>query len=355
MSKLGIEKNSIFVIIRIIFIKEIMLNQEEVNVGGQALIEGVMMRGKDNYTIAVRKESGDIKLITKEINSITKKLPLLKAPFLRGVIALFQNLAIGMKSLIISANEALPEEEKPKSKKTEGLTIGLMVISAVFLGMGLFVALPNLIIELGIRELDKPLLFHFVSGAVRMLMFIAYVYFISLMKDVKRVFQYHGAEHKAVNAFEAGEELSMDNVRKFTTYHPRCGTSFMFFVFFISIIIFALFTGGIVTFYPEIKSYHMVIYKSITIGSHILLLPLVAGISYEVLKLSFKKQDHFIMQWIAKPGFYIQKLTTGEPDDKQLEIALAALKEVVKSLETSSVEDSDGSVENEAALANESV
>ena len=310
------------------------MNQEESNVGGQALIEGVMMRGKSNYTIAVRKESGDIKLIHRDITSIKEKWPIFKTPFLRGIIALFENLAIGMKSLIISANEALPEEEKQKSKKAEGFTIFLMVLTSIVFGMGIFVAIPNIVTEvMGIQETVEPLLFNLIAGAFRMIMFVLYVFAISLMKDVKRVFQYHGAEHKAVNAYEAGQELTMENAKSFTTYHPRCGTSFMFFVFFVSIFIFSVVPVVFLAVFPWFKPLHVVYQKLILIPSHILLLPLVAGISYELIKISFKKKDNKFFQLIAKPGYYIQKLTTKEPDEQQIEVALAALNEVVAIME----------------------
>ncbi len=321
------------------------MNQEE-NVGGQALIEGVMMRGKNHYTLALRKESGEIKLITKDIKSLATRWPVLKSPFLRGVIALFESMAIGIKSLIISANEALPEEEKAKTKKAEGFTIGLMVIFSLVVGMGIFVAIPNILTEVsGIRETETPILFNLIAGLIRMMLFVGYVFGISLMKDVRRVFEYHGAEHKAVNTYEAGQELTLDNAVKFTTYHPRCGTSFMFFVFFISIFVFSVVPVAIIAVFPGFKVMHdnatlnIVYQKMILIPSHILLLPVVASVSYEVLKLSFKKQSNIIVKWISRPGYYIQKLTTKEPDESQLEVALAALNEVVHlmSLETETI------------------
>jgi len=332
------------------------LKQKESNVGGQALIEGVMMRGKSNYTIALRKESGEIKLIHKDINSLKDKLPIFDLPFLRGIIALFENLAIGMKSLILSANEALPEEEKSQSKKAEGFTIFLMVVTSIVFGMGIFVAVPNIVVEvLGIQETVEPITFNLVAGALRMVMFVLYVFAISTLKDVKRVFQYHGAEHKVVNTFEAEQELTLENAKKQTTYHPRCGTSFMFFVFFVSIFIFSLVPVAFMAMFSWFAPLHVVFQKMILIPTHILLLPIVAGISYELIKLTFKNQDNLLMQWIAKPGYYIQKLTTQEPDDEQIEVALSALQEVVKLIETTDVDVLEGIAQPSSALASESI
>lgn len=305
---------------------------QETAIGGQALIEGVMMRGKDHYTLALRKESGEIKLINQEVKSLSKKFPIIKKPFFRGAIALIESLIIGTKSLIISANEALPEDEKEeKSQKMDSLSIFFMVLTSFLLGMGIFVAVPNVATEaIGIKETANPILFNLIAGFIRMTIFIIYVYSISLMNDVKRVFQYHGAEHKSVNAYEAGVDLTLDNAKSFPTYHPRCGTSFMFFVLFISIFIFALVPVVIIHFFPTFTDLHIVLQKLVLIPSHILLLPVVASVSYEVLKLTSKHQGNPIFRLFSLPGYYIQKLTTKEPDDDQVEVALAALKEVIK-------------------------
>ncbi len=329
------------------------MKKNEINVGGQALIEGVMMRGKDDYFLALLKESGEIKVIHKKIKSITKKYKFLKLPFFRGIIALFQNLTIGMKSLTLSANEALPEKDKIKSKKTEGITIFFMVFLSIVFGMGIFVAIPNIVIEvMGVKETAEPMLFHLISGLLRLIMFVLYVYGISLMKDIKRVFQFHGAEHKAVNAYEANKELNLNNAKECSTYHPRCGTSFLFFVFFISIFIFSLVPIALLWLFPWFEPLHIIFQKIILIGSHIVLLPVVASISYELIKLAFKKQDNPILKAMNLPGYYIQKLTTKEPDDKQIEVALTALKEVVKLISPESNKELNNIVDPKPAMVN---
>ncbi len=319
------------------------MNQDEA-VGGQALIEGVMMRCKTHYTLALRKESGEIKVIQKDVNSLRSKLPFLGAPFLRGVIALIENLTIGTKSLIISANEALPEDEKlDKSKKAEGIGIFFMLLTSLIVGMGVFVAIPNILTEIiGIKETANPILFNLISGFVRLSIFIGYIIGISYMEDVKRVFQYHGAEHKAVNTYEAGQELTMENTKRFTTYHTRCGTSFLFFVFFISIFVFSVVPVVLKEFITDFLSWHIVYQKMILIPSHIVLMPLVASISYEVLKMSSRKMNSPLFKIISRPGYYIQKLTTKEPSDDQVEVALVALKETVRIMESVAEAETNG-------------
>lgn len=314
-------------------------------VGGQALIEGVMMRGASKYSLAIRKEDGSIKVIDNKLDSYMEKNPLYKKPFIRGVIALFENMVIGTRALLISANEALPAEEESKSKSTEmNWALYLTVIVSFILGFGFFVALPMLVVEIlmGIKsggEMGEVITYNIVSGVLRIFLFVGYVYAISLIKDIRRLFQYHGAEHVAVNAYEAGEEMTVENVKKYPTYHPRCGTSFMFFVLLIAILIFSLMNalflwlGWIPVAFDGESIWNKLHRQLILIPSHILVLPLIGSVSYELIKLSFKKQNNIFVRMLAYPGYLIQKITTRPPDDDQLEVSIAALKAAVADIE----------------------
>jgi uncharacterized protein YqhQ len=285
--------------------------QPEFQYGGQAVIEGVMMRGKEHLAIAVRKADGAIALKEEPVSSITKKLSLLKWPFIRGVVALCESFAIGMKALLFSADQFM--EDETESKLTVWETT-LMITMAIGLTILLFVVLPYF----G-RGLIKNILpgngwanaFESVS---RMLILVAYISLISLMKDIRRVFAYHGAEHKAINTYEAKLDLTVENARQFTTFHPRCGTSFLLFVVVVSAVLFSFLT------YDTIW---------MRLASRIALLPVVAGISYEIIKFTGKHQDFFLWRWLSLPGFWLQRLTTREPDDAQIEVALLSLTTVL--------------------------
>ena len=278
--------------------------------GGQAVIEGVMMRGSQDVAIAVRKPDHDIIIERRPVNSITKKLPFLKWPFLRGTIMLFESLIIGIQALAFSANQAAEGEGEELSAWEMTLTIGL----ALVLGILLFVVAPTAGARLLYKTFSSNVLINFFEGLFRILIFILYVMAISRMKDIQRVFQYHGAEHKVINTYEAGGELTVENIRRYSQLHPRCGTSFLLIVMVIMILIFSLFGKQDLV---------------MRIVSRIVLLPVVAGVSYEVLKLSAKYCDSALMKIIITPGLWLQKMTTRDPDEGQIEVAVQALKAVL--------------------------
>ncbi len=277
--------------------------------GGQAVIEGVMMRGPHSRSIAVRLPEGGIEVDNKQVGSITKRYPFLKWPMIRGVVALVESLIIGVESLNFSANKAMGEDEE-LSKTEVVVTIGFAFALAIFL----FIIVPTWGAHLLKGQVQGSFLQNIVEGFFRMAVFLIYVALIGRFQDIKRVFQYHGAEHKAINAYEAGAELTVDKVQQFSTFHPRCGTSFLLIVLVLSIFLFALLG-------------HQVLWWRIT--SRVLLMPVLAGISYEVLKLSAKYANNFLCQVFMRPGRWLQALTTREPEDDQVEVAVEALKSVL--------------------------
>lgn len=277
--------------------------------GGQAVIEGVMMRGKKDIAIAVRKPNDEIIVEQNPIKSVTEKFPFLKWPFFRGSVALVESMIIGIKALSFSANQSVEEEQEQLSSWEMIVTLGV----AFAMGILLFVAVPATFARV-LYSLKSVVLINTLEGLFRISIFLIYVLAISRMKDIQRVFQYHGAEHKTINAYEAGEELTVENVKKYTKIHPRCGTSFLLIVMVIMIIVFG-FLGK-----PPLLT--RIAYK-------IILLPVVAGISYEFLKFSSKHMDSKIMRTLIAPGLWLQNLTTREPDEKQIEVAVTALKAVL--------------------------
>lgn len=282
--------------------------------GGQAVIEGVMMRGPSSRAVAVRLPEGGIAVDEKQVGSITKKYPFLKWPLLRGVVALVESLLIGIEALNYSASKALGEEEE-LSKTEIILTIGFALALAVVL----FVIVPTGAAHLLKNLFQSSLAQNLVEGVLRLVVFLLYVVLIGRLEDIKRVFQYHGAEHKVINAYEAGHDLTVEKVQRFSTFHPRCGTSFLLIVLVLSIFLFA-------------SLGHQVLWWRIT--SRVLLLPVLAGISYEALKLSAKYAENFLCRLLITPGRWLQALTTGEPDDSQVEVAISAFDAVLKESET---------------------
>ncbi len=311
------------------------MNKEKGNkdhIGGQAVIEGVMMRNMDIYSIAVRKQDGTIKVVRKDINSPSKNYKVLRYPFIRGITALLENLVLGIRSLLYSAEVAMPEDENPKKpKNSSNIFIIFGMIPALALGVALFLVLPNISTHfIGIIEKDNPFLFNIIAGSIRLAVFLLYIIVISFMKDIKRVFQYHGAEHKSIFCYEEKKPLIIEEAKKFSTLHPRCGTSFLFFVFFITIIVFPLITVLVELLYKEFMNLHIVYRKVITIFLHIVVaLPVIASLSYELLKLSDKLKSSILVKILIAPGLLLQRITTKEPDEKQLEVALAAVKAVL--------------------------
>lgn len=282
------------------------------NIGGQAVIEGVMMKAPGGWTVAVRDSQGSIHVKTEELLPLPK---LLKLPLLRGLVALFHAVYLGVKAIEFSANTAYSADEKPMTP----LTISLTIVIAFAAGIALFVLLPlyaTKVIGIFYNSVnDNSFLFNLTDGLIRVLLFLGYVIAIGLWKEMSRLFQYHGAEHKVIHAYEAGEELSVENAKKYSTRHPRCGTSFLMIVVIISIIIFS--------FVPQEWSFLAKFF------SRLALMPLIAGISYELLKFSSKMKDNIMVNLMILPGIALQGLTTREPDDRQIEVAITALTKAV--------------------------
>ena len=300
-----------------------MGSSKKLNVGGQAVIEGVMIRGKNNYVASVRKNS---RIISKTGTIKKKKYGFLNWHIIRGFVNLVEMLAIGIKTLMWSAEQAAPKNEKI-GKNELALTL---LISVAFVIL-LFVALPYFLTSLiGIAEEKKPFLFNIVDGMIRIAFFLAYIILISFMKEVKTLFQYHGAEHKAIHCYEEDKKLNVANVKKFSTLHPRCGTSFLLIVFIVSIFVFSLLPSIIRFYYPAFLSLNVWIRKGVLFPIRILLIPAVAGISYEILKISGKHQKNFLFKLISAPGLLLQKITTKEPNSKQMEVAVYSLKKLLK-------------------------
>lgn len=291
-----------------------MNEKKMTSIGGQAVIEGVMMRGPHKIATAVRKPDGEIIIDEKENKSLGK---IAKVPIIRGVIAFISSMVIGVKSLMFSAKFYDVEDENKKETK-ENMSDWMIygsVILAICMSVGLFIVLPNVISNIFVPNKEaNPVIYNLVESIVKIAIFLGYLFAVSLMKDIQRTFEYHGAEHKTIFCYENGEELIPENVKKYSRFHPRCGTSFLLFVVIISIIVFSL----------------VGVYKNpfINLGLRLLLLPLVAGISYEIIKFAGRSTSKYIT-WLNAPGKWLQRLTTREPDEKQIEVAIAALKAVI--------------------------
>ena len=283
--------------------------------GGQAVIEGVMIRGRDNFGLAVRLEDGTIERHHEPLSSVYNGRPR-RWPLVRGFLTLLETMLLGIKALQLSANMAATDRD-PDTDSEEGIPGWVMAstlgISLVF-GIGLFFITPLLIAWALTPVLESDLLSEIVEGAIRLLFLLGYIAAISLLKDVKRVFAYHGAEHMTVHALEAGLPLTVDNVRKFDTPHARCGTAFLLTVVVVSVVVFALLLG------PPLEW---------RIASRILLLPVIAAVSYEFLRFSGKHQDAWFGKMIAQPGLWLQRLTTRQPDDQQIEVAIQAMETAI--------------------------
>lgn len=324
----------------------LLIMKQYASIGGQAVIEGVMMRSPHAFVVAVRKPDGMIRLRRDQWYGLSSRLSFLKKPFVRGILVLIETMANGIVSLNYSANIAMDEEEKKealkkgiseieyernkKSKEKVSLETFLSIAVSFLFGIGLFVFLPHALTAViekmtGAVWTLQSWQFHAIDGTIKALLFLAYVYLISLIPDIRRVFQYHGAEHKSISTFEAGEELTIENAKKYSTFHPRCGTTFIFFLMFISIILFAV----IFALVPVGAGQAVVIKHLYAILFKILLTLPVAGISYELIKMIGKNHKSKAGLIFSYPGKLLQKLTTQEPDDNQLEIALASIKAVL--------------------------
>ena len=284
--------------------------ENKITVGGQAVIEGVMMREGNNMALAVRQPNGQIAVQNEELSGLSIRYPIFKKPILRGVVALGEALVYGMKALSTAAQLAGEEDEELTDTQ-----VAFTMLFAILLAVGLFIALPTYAIKFLHSHVTSPVALNALEGIVRLSIFLLYVYLISRMDDIKRVFEYHGAEHKTIHAYEAGVELNVANVQQFSTLHPRCGTSFLLIVMMVSMVVFS-FLG-----WPDI-------WQRIT--SRIVLMPLIAGISYEIIRYAGRHAKGRITGMLILPGLLMQKMTTKEPDDSQVEVAIRALKAVLK-------------------------
>lgn len=305
--------------------------QHITSIGGQAVMEGVMMRGPHRTAVSVRKPDGEITTKIDENNKTTKN-GFFKLPIVRGCVNFVESLVIGMKALMYSAQFIdIEDEEESESKfdkwlddhfgdKIKDIVIYASVFISVILSVGLFILLPTVLtrwIESGVHYISgwegSQGFTSLVEGIIRMLIFLGYMALVSLMKDIQRVYEYHGAEHKTIACYEAGEELTPENVKKYTRFHPRCGTSFLLFVMIISILLFSLLPRtGIV----------------LRVIMRLLLLPVVAGISYEIIKLAGRSKNRCV-RLLSQPGLWLQRLTTREPDRSQIEVAIASMMPVI--------------------------
>ena len=303
---------------RILYHLRLVISQSSILVGGQAVMEGVMMRVPGAYATAVRDPDGNIQIDRHDFKSKVDAYPFLKMPLLRGIIGLFESLKIGYSTLQWSAEISIPEEEA--SKETSKFVDVLLTIFSLALALGLFFVAPIGLTSWLFDKDQDAFIFNLISGMFRVIFFITYLVLISLMKDVRRLFQYHGAEHKTVYNFESGKELSISNAQQFPTQHPRCGTSFLFIIMLVAILSFAILDSVVLFYVEELKIWMRLIF-------HIPFIPIVAGLGYEVLKLTAKHRSNIFFRALAQPGLWLQNITTKQPDDEQVEVALEALKE----------------------------
>ena len=293
-------------------------------VGGQAVVEGIMIKGPKGISVAVRSSDGKI---VDKVDPLPKKTLFSSIMFIRGVYNLIEQLVYGMRALIWSSNQVLGESEDDEElSKGE---VALLLLTSFAFAIIFFVALPYFLTYImGLDETVNPVLFNLVDGVVKITIFFLYLVVISLMKDIRRIFQYHGAEHKAIYCYENDKELTVKNVKAYSTLHPRCGTSFLMYVLFVSVFVFALLPSAAYALFPEFSALNPWAQKGILFPLRILFIPVIAGISYEILKLA-AKYDNPIFSLLSLPGLAVQKITTKEPDDKQIEVAIHAIKKVI--------------------------
>ncbi len=300
------------------------------SIGGQAVMEGVMMMGPRERAIAVRKPDGEIVVDVKPVSDTVRRSKILKLPIIRGCVNFFRSLVVGVKALMFSASflelddeeekkklEAMSQEERDKHEQKNAkmldVTMYISLALSLVVGIGLFMLLPNVLVGFVKSYIDSNLLANLVEGVVRIAIFLAYIGLTSLMKDIQRVYQYHGAEHKTIFCYEYGQELTVENVRQQSRLHPRCGTSFLLIVMVVSIILFSFISWSTLW---------------IRLGLRLLLLPVVAGLSYEIIKWA-GRSDSWFARVISKPGMWLQMITTREPDDSQIEVAIQSLQAVL--------------------------
>lgn len=294
-----------------------------VRIGGQAVIEGVMMKNMDRYAVSVRKPDGKIETKVEECVSFAEKHPLFKLPILRGMVNFLESMVIGMHTLNYSASFYEDEEEQTEEKteqflekflgeKAEKVIMGIVLVFSLAISIGLFMILPYIASEAAGKLIHNEYGILLIEGVIRIVIFLGYIVLISQMEDIKRVFMYHGAEHKTINCLEAGVELTTENVDNYSRLHKRCGTSFIFIVMIISMVFF---------FFIRVDTIWL------RIVLRLLFLPLVAGVSYEFIRLA-GSSDHPLVQIFSKPGLALQKLTTKEPDHSMIEVAIASVEGV---------------------------
>ncbi len=285
-------------------------------IGGQAVIEGVLMRSLSGYSVAVRQPNGNVAIKKDKLVSITKKYPFLKLPVIRGSVVLIQSLILGIRALNYSAS--VVSENEQGEQEMSNWAVASSMITALVLGIGIFILAPLGITNL-IRHYLMPSMTNFtynvIDGVIRTIFFFVYIVSISFLDEIRRVFQYHGAEHKTVYTFEANEDLTVENARKKSTLHPRCGTTFLMFVLAISIVVFSL-----------VPSTAPFVVKFL---ARVVLIPLIAGLAYEIIRFSARHLASPFCRALVQPGYWLQKITTKEPDDSQLEIAIIALREAL--------------------------
>ena len=294
-------------------------------VGGQALIEGIMMKSKSRYTIASRLEDGSIKVTSGEAVSLRKKHKFFNIPIIRGIVNMVESFILGYKALSVSAENLGIDDTEPETKFEKwidkhlgGKMLGIIMTIATVLGLALSLFLFTFLPSVATKGLDSVTgsglgwFKNLIEGIIKILIFIGYLLFTSLTPDIRRTYQYHGAEHKSIFCYESGKELTPENAKEFKRFHPRCGTSFLFVVLFISILIFSL------PFVPWDNVFLRILIK-------LPLIPLIVGIGFEFLMIA-GKHDNFVTRILSAPGLWMQRLTTREPDEKQLEVAIAALK-----------------------------
>ena len=279
--------------------------------GGQAVVEGVMMRGARHWAVAVRRPAGDVHVESHHIESVADRHPILRKPGLRGVIVLGQSLAIGVRALMIAANQSVEDEEQ-LTKRQVGVSLAIAMIFFV----AIFILGPTLAFTWVERRFGGGVLTLVLEGLFRVALFVGYLWLIGRTKDIHRVFEYHGAEHKTIAAFEHGDDLeATDLIDRYPKEHVRCGTNFLIIVMIITIFVFTLFgTPGIWW----------------RLGSRVVAIPIIAGIAYEALRLGARFPDSLVMRGLMAPGIWLQKITTQEPDDSQIEVAVASFKEVLR-------------------------
>ncbi len=282
------------------------------DIGGQAVIEGVMMRAPNSLAIAVRKPDHEIVVRRERLTPLKEKFPPFKWPVLRGIAVLVESLVWGMKALMYSANQAIEDDGEQSPKEMGGFTMAVTMILSIALGIVLFVVVPERLANL---VSERGFVFNVADGVIRLAIFFIYVLVISRSKYISRVFEYHGAEHKSIHAYEAGEELTPENALKYSPQHPRCGTAFLMTVMVVSILVFSIFGK------PESIL--------VRIGTRLALIPFIAGVSYEIIKLTSRKRNSRFMQLVMLPGLWLQRLTTREPSEDQIQVAITSLEAVL--------------------------